>query len=224
MPNCLNIQYPFAKNFQETEWECSRGYEFLVAPPFSDDDPASRFLRVFISHGRDFKRSFIQSGTATKLTSKVTADPFRCIPYDILFRITTLLDDASLFALCNASWATHSELRENAQFWRHRIRRVSMPWLIEAEELLGDTELMHGVDLKGLLCALNRITAPRVGKTWPLICVANRRRIWDMCGIIGGMYDKMVAEMMVLTSDKVLKKVKAQALKEYEDRIALDGY
>ena len=148
-------------------WECRRGFEYLVADPVPGRLYDSNFeSNLITSHPRALiskrdtiteTRNYIFPETAISLSAKVRADPFRKVPLEILFQITDLLDNSTLFRLCSASWIVHSITRTNFWFGRHRIR-ASMPWLTEIAPLLDDTELMSGVDAKGLLCGLSEET------------------------------------------------------------------
>lgn len=220
VPHALDIEYPFVKlvqRCQEANWACYRGYEFLVAHPLPShaEDPAQNapllFLRRLISSRSDgFTRTFIDLDSATKLSSKVKSDPFRKLPYDMVYRITELIDDKSLFNLSTASWVIHATLRDNQQFWRHRIKRVSMPWLEEVETLLRDEDSMRGVDIKGLLCHLDKVTMPKEALKGGAMGIANRRRIWGACEVIGGMYNKVVAELKESDSETTMKKLREE--------------
>ncbi|GAB1317217.1 hypothetical protein MFIFM68171_07427 [Madurella fahalii] len=205
-------------------WESRRGHECLVAypgvsgpdgpdkldkpnDPDDPDDPAGNpvtaFLRAHVARSGGYARSFLTAD----LSPKVGADPFGRLPYDMIYRISHFLDDKSLLSLCSASWVVHCALRGNDRFWRHRIRRVSMPWLEEVVPLLRDDELMKGVDVKGLLCALDGLTQLRAGMTGPMMGVANRRRIWGVCRIIAKTYKKMVARTEAMGSEAVMEQL-----------------
>jgi hypothetical protein len=105
-------------------------------------NPATSELRAFIASqaSTGATRTFLSPKTATALSSRVKTDPLGSLPLELLLEITNHLSDSSLFALCSASWTTHSILCTNARFWRHRIRRVSMPWLVELFPLLDDDD------------------------------------------------------------------------------------
>jgi hypothetical protein len=179
-------------------WWCFRGFEMLVADPSLPDtyfdlgsNSVAAHLRALISCGGSASstRNYITPATAASLSSRVKADPFRGLPLELVFSISEFLHDSDLFAWCTASWPVHSALRVNDRFWCHRITKISMPWLVEVVPLLEDDELMSGVDVKGLLCMLDRLM-PVSGKMGgPLMGAANRRRIWGVCEDIGFMYD-----------------------------------
>ncbi len=181
-------------------WRPQYGLEFLAADPGLPDprsaselSPITSHLRALISCGDGTlgSRACILPETAAGLSSRVKADPFSSLPIEILFKISGLLNDQSLFALCTASWTVHSALRVNDRFWRHRIMRVSMPWLPEVGPLL-DHELMRsGADLKGLLCGLTRLTRGRAGMKSPMTSLGNRRRIWSLFEAIEERYSEV---------------------------------
>ena len=196
-------QWDLTKTFQpilDTSfyiWAAQRGLEFLAADPGLPDpnssfepNPITSHLRALISRGDStlVSRACILPETAASLSSRVKADPFKPLPIEILFKISGLLNDQSLFALSTASWTVHSALRDNYRFWRHRIMRVSMPWLPEVVPLL-DYELMRsGADVKGLLCGLMKLTRGRAGMKGPMTNLANRRRVWSLLEVIGKKY------------------------------------
>lgn len=192
-------------------WESRRGHECLVAypgvsepdGPSGPDDAVTAFLRAHISQSGGYGRSFL----AADLAPKVRADPFRRLPYDMIYRVSHFLDDKTLMSLCSASWAVHCALRDNDRFWRQRIRRVSMPWLEEVAPLLRDDALMKNVDIKGLFCALDGLTRLRAGMTGPMMGVANRRRIWRVCRIIAKTYKKMAVRSEAMGSDAVMEQL-----------------
>jgi hypothetical protein len=213
----LPVSYgPLADTCQQLLWESRRGYECLVANPSVEqtddiDKPwlatpsnlVRTVLRNHISRSGGFTRTFL----SYDLSSKVKFDRFSKLPYDVLCKITHFLDDKSLMSLCSASWHVNCTFRHDSRFWRHRIKRVSMPWLLEVVPLLQDQELMKGVDLKGLLCSLDELTRPRVGMTGIMMGVANRRRIWDVCRIIGEEYTRMVAVRKAMGSEAVMEQL-----------------
>lgn len=220
--NTLIFPYGFAHDCHDQLWGSRRGYEFLVANPELDwaaaaaaIDPNSASnntvpseLRALIASqqgGTIATRNIIPPETATALSSKVKTDPFGNLPLELLHEITDRLDNGSLFALCSASWTAHSVLRTNNRFWRHRIQRVSMPWLIEVFPLLDDDDLMKEVEVKVLFCELDSVTKPRLGMRGPMMGVANRRRIWAACEVAGDVYAEAVVALPELrTSGKSL--------------------
>jgi hypothetical protein len=183
----------YAVGCQTDFWLSIPGFEMLVANPALPDpnsdpnsNPVTVYLRSLISGGESTlpTRNYIPPQTAAILPAKVKLDPFCRLPLELLFNLSEYLDDLSLLQWCTASWTVHSALRVNNRFWHRRITNISMPWLKEIVHLLDDEELMSGVDVKGLLCWLDGLTAPAPGLPKPLIGVANRRRIWAICEFI----------------------------------------
>lgn len=195
-----------------------RGYELFLADPLpspsSSDDPA--IAATTIAALRDLALATPPRPTQRQSqvpTHKIRSDPFTTLPLEILYLVTSHLEDGHLLALCAASAAVHAALhpRSNPTFWWHRIRRGSMPWLVEADALLS-VDMGAAADGKKLLRAVPRATRPEMpqagrlcdpwqtGPSWqamtgPLVGVANRRRIWGLCEReIGREYERMVRE------------------------------
>ncbi|KAK4099850.1 hypothetical protein N658DRAFT_146970 [Parathielavia hyrcaniae] len=194
-------------------WYCLSGYEFLVANPglpdsnsSSEPTPVTSYLKTILPPIQDR-----QSETAADLPSRVKVDLFSRLPIELLFRIGGLLNDPSLSAWCAAFWTLHSVLHANNRFWRHRITRVSMLWLQELVPLLDDEELMSRVDVRKLFHQLHTETLPKPNITGPAMSLANRRRIWEACGVIGRAYDEMVREKAGLGTSLVRAKLLSEA-------------
>jgi hypothetical protein len=211
----LIAPYGLAYRCQRDVWWSRRGLEFLVANPKLDwpatgsenrtSNPATSELGAFIvsqASSTGATRTFLSPETATALSAKVKTDALGNLPLELLLEMTNHLDDGSLFALCSASWTIYSALRTDTLFWRQRIRRVSMPWLVELFPLLDDADLMKGVDTKALLCGLDRLTQPREGMRGALMGVANRRRIWENCEELGTVYAEAVVALPDLLESK----------------------
>jgi hypothetical protein len=189
--------YLRAKRCQDWTWMCRAGEEVLVADPglpepgFNvESNLACAYLQADIRGGiLAARRELIPPQTAASLSARVKSDLFRKLPLELVFNISELLDDSSLFKWCTASWSVHSALRVNHRFWRHRITKISMPWLVELVPLLGNERVMRGVELKGLFCDLKRMVSPNTPIGGPLMRVANRRRVWDLCEVIAKIYE-----------------------------------
>jgi hypothetical protein len=54
---------------------------------------------------------------------------------------------------------------------------------------------VKGVDTKALLCALYSLTQPREGMRGAMKGVANRRRIWEACEVLGEVYAEAVVAL-----------------------------
>ncbi|KAK4161651.1 hypothetical protein QBC43DRAFT_94864 [Cladorrhinum sp. PSN259] len=206
----LMIGYGAAESGQEQYWRSARGMEHVVAHPrINRDQPVVlALLRSTIETAEP--RKFVEND----LSEKVQHDPFSQLPWDLIYRISYLLGDSSLLNLASASWHIHCHLRGNNKFWRHRLRKISMPWFDEVFPILSDKELMHREkDWKAVLCELNKVVLGPEGKKGALMGIFNRRRIWGICKVLGREYYRMVEEREVNGSEKIHKK-----LKEMEER------
>ncbi|KAG7284197.1 hypothetical protein NEMBOFW57_010560 [Staphylotrichum longicolle] len=184
-------------------WGTFRCYGFLISYPGLPEsnnvvqpNPVTSDLQALLCDPLVFipPRKLILPDAAAAISSRVKADAFCQLPLELLHKITDLLEDSSLFSLCSASWVVHAATRADGQFWRRRITRISMPWLPEAVPLLNDKELMTKMDVKAVLNGLNRVT-----KKWhigegPRWNVMNRRRIWNVCEVVGQEYVKVLEE------------------------------
>lgn len=188
--NSLMIGYGAAEDGQEQCWMSRAGQEHVVAHPRINLGQRAVVSLLKRTISRAMPREFLTAD----LGQKVWYDPFRSVPYDILFKLSNLLDDASLFSLCSASWPAHCYLRGNQEFWRHRMTRISMPWFEEILPLLRNEDLMRGKDWKSVMVELNALILGKEGTSGVLMGIKNRKRIWGQCRVIGREYWMMVEE------------------------------
>ena len=188
--NSLMIGYGAAEDAQAQYWMSKAGQEHVVAHPRINLDQweVLSLLKRTIATAKP--REFLTAD----LGEKVRHDPFRSVPYDIMFKLSNLLDDASLFSLCSASWTAHCYLRGNMKFWRHRMTRISMPWFDEIFPLLRNEKLMRRKDWKSVMAELNALIMGQHGTRGVLMGIKNRKRIWGQCRVIGREYWKMIEE------------------------------
>lgn len=74
------------------------------------------------------------------------------------------------------------------------IRTHLAPWLWEIIDLVDGDEL-PGFDYKGLFLWLDKVTQPKFGMGGPFMGVANRRRIWGVCGQLVDAYKDQLNTM-----------------------------
>ncbi|KAK3984926.1 hypothetical protein QBC44DRAFT_385301 [Cladorrhinum sp. PSN332] len=201
----LMIAYGAAEAAQDQYWVSRAGNEFLVANPRVNRDQLGVLDLLKRVIGEAAPREFVTAD----LGHKVRQDPFTKLPYDLVYRVSNLLDDECLLKLCTASWPVHCHLRGNNKFWRHRLRRVSMPWFDEVMPTLADKTVMgERKDWKSVLCELNKVVVGDEGEKGMLMGVMNRRRIWGMCKMIGRRYYEMVEKRKVKGSEEIMREVK----------------
>lgn len=177
-----DLDYGDAGDMQSQFWEIVAGYEYLVSNPRKV--PAAAYVvSSMFSLG-----AFKTRSSCTDLESLVRVDPFMRLPYDIIYKISGFISDEEVVNLARASWPVHSLLRDNSQFWRHRLR-ASLPWFSELWELLEqDQTLWQSNNAQLIFQWAERMTRPRKWLTGPLMGVANRRRIWSVCEQLGEIY------------------------------------
>lgn len=178
----LHIDYGDAAAMQDELWNVEAGYEFLVSHPRNVSVVNEAILSMFASDAFKPRPSFIDLG------NRIRDDPFRRMPYDILYRISGFISDEDLVSLARASWPIHALLQNNNQFWRLRLMQ-SFPWFFELRDLLEQDEtLLRTNDAQRIFHWAGRSTRPAKWLTGPLMGVANRRRIWSVCEQLGDMY------------------------------------
>lgn len=170
-----DLEYGAAGLMQEQFWETLAGYEFLVSNPRDAPGVEELVLSMFGS------RSFEPLISNNDIGERVRSDPFAKLPYDLVYRISTMLEDGDLFNVANASWPMHALLRGVGPFWRQRLKHT-MPWFFELHGILErDQTLLHAHDPKRVYLWAEKITRPERWMSGPIMGVANRRRIWTVC-------------------------------------------
>ena len=71
------------------------------------------------------------------------------------------------------------------QYWAGMIQYHLAPWFWELGDLVAEQNF---VDYKGLFLWLEAVTRPRKGVSGPWMGLANRRRIWGVCGQLADAY------------------------------------
>lgn len=216
-PQALMISYGAAESSQERNWVCRSGYEWVVAHPGINTDSRAVYSLLRNRLALPRPRLFVKED----LSAKVRSDPFQNLPYDLLYRLSGLLSDRDLFALCTASWPMHLLLRNNYKFWRYRVTKVSMPWFKEALTVLAEQKTteewktreknehgFHERNWKGVLSTLNELLVSDEGKSGVLMGIKNRRRIWDMCRVIGQTYRAVERELRKKGSGGLMEEFK----------------
>lgn len=173
----LELDYGITEDMQQRFWETRPGCELVVSHPRDTPDVAEPLLSMFEAN------SFQPAAVGTDLGSRIRRNPFTHLPYDLVYKVTTLLLDKDLLSLTNASWPVHVHLRTNNQFWRQRMR-WTMLWFFELHDLLEQYESLSDADepdWKRIYIWAEAITRPRRWMSGPFMGVANRRYIWNVC-------------------------------------------
>lgn len=86
-----------------------------------------------------------------------------------------------------ASYHVHTATAE-PQFWIRMIRTHLAPWFWEIDDLVTERDFIPALDYKSLFLWLDKVTTPKYGLEGPFMGVANRRRIWGVCGQLAPAY------------------------------------
>jgi hypothetical protein len=109
------------------------------------------------------------------------------LPFDILDTIFQHLSVNDTLRLMQASYHVNTTTAE-PQFWVRMIRTHLAPWFWEIGDLLAERILSSDFDYKRLFLWLDKVTTPKYGLYAPFMGVANRRRIWGVCGQLAPAY------------------------------------
>lgn len=126
---------------------------------------------------------------------KVQHDPLTILPFDILHTVMDHLPVQDALSLMQASYHVCTTTREPT-FWRSIIRTHLAPWFWEIENLVTGDEI-SGLHYKRLFLWLDKVTESKPGMRDPFMGVANRRRIWTVCGLVAGAYNKGLGQEQI---------------------------
>lgn len=181
----LGIDYRVPGDLRDQTWHCEQGTESFASNPLP-----TLSLRKFVQeviHSGDFD---ISAGLSSDLEARVRSDPFRKLPYELLFTVFDLLSDeeGALIELANASWPVHCALRGSTRFWKLYAGR-KFPWFYELHKIFKDSsESLDGKCLTRLCQWADKATMARKWMRDPMMSIANRRRIWAVCDEIAPSY------------------------------------
>jgi hypothetical protein len=168
------------------DWESHSGEEFSVADPGKKSGIEEVMKSILPASLFDQPPP-----SPLNLAHKVRHDPMAMLPYDILHGVIVQLPIEDMRSLMTASWCIHEASRE-AAFWRLMIRVHIVPFFWELESFLNNTTFPENFDWRGAYHWLDDITKPSFGLSGPLIGIANRRRIWNVCLQLAPMYHEML--------------------------------
>ncbi|KAF2119682.1 hypothetical protein BDV96DRAFT_642695 [Lophiotrema nucula] len=193
-------------NGGEQFWTCVSGEEWTICD-FSTKEKLGNPLRQMIE-----VKGFNASATTIDLAEKVRSDPLTKLPYDILYLIFPYLDRKSTFNLMEASWQVFSSTR-NDVFWKQLIRLEFLSWFWELGPILNDG-LPADINYKSLFFWLDKVTEGTYGMEGPLISIANRKRIWRVCGQIAEVYRMKMFKELTQHADEEDDNKEAEAILE----------
>ncbi|KAH7406456.1 hypothetical protein DE146DRAFT_753024 [Phaeosphaeria sp. MPI-PUGE-AT-0046c] len=205
LANSLNLDYGNITGADQF-WECYAGEEWTVA------DPATKHGVEEVVQSILPAKLFDQpAGTSLGLAHKVREDPIAMLPYDILHGVFTELSMKDTLSLVQASWHVFDSTRDPA-FWRLMIRVHIRPYFWELDDFFKSATLPDTFDWKGMFQWVNTITKGEFGMSGPLMSIANRRRIWEVCQQVASMYfEKLTAGSYVEPSDEEAAAIMATA-------------
>jgi hypothetical protein len=152
--------------------------------------PADAGLELRETIWKHMPPSLLLAEPLPDLSHKVQHDALTILPFDLLHTIIQYLPVHDTLNLMKASHHVCNTTREPT-FWRSMIRAHLAPWFWEIESLfVGDEP--QGFDYKRLFLWLDKVTEPKFGMQGPFIGVANRRRIWSVCGPIADAYTQQL--------------------------------
>ncbi|KAJ3550070.1 hypothetical protein NM208_g165 [Fusarium decemcellulare] len=191
----LDLDYGDARIAQDQYWKSIPGMEYTVVNPAPRQELKRQVMDLII--GGQFESKPL------KLIPRPEAEsnPLQALPETLLYEVIQSLDNESLLNLCHASWSTFLMLRDNQSFWKSRLLG-HMSYFFELLEIVcGSSASLGSRDLRRILQWANTASKPRPGITGPLLPVANRRRIWNVCEQIQSLYSREPIQGPMQTSD-----------------------
>ncbi|KAF3038607.1 hypothetical protein E8E12_000886 [Didymella heteroderae] len=175
-----SLRVDYGGEFSNQFWANRPGEEYVVTCP---EDEGLDFRNLI---WKCMPPSLLLVEPQPDLSLKVQHDPLSILPFDLLCTILQHLSVHDTLNLMQASHHVCTTTREPT-FWRSMIRTHIAPWFWETQSLVNG-ETLQGFDYKGLFLWLDKITEPKLGMQGPFLGVANRRRIWSVCGLVANAY------------------------------------
>lgn len=197
--SCLNFNYYDFDGLTDQYFWLSPGQEAFMCNPIN------------IAHLNDYLRNLPTSDstdTPPVSSSELITDhhdPFSCLPPELITAIMLYIPRDAFIPFVLASPAVRCIQLTNSFF----IARIAtdMPW---AWEILDSRRPRTDVDWRAVYMHLHKEAGP--GRTNAIPGLANRRRIWDVCGQVAAIYARRTAEERQSTSQFELPDaVKARA-------------
>jgi len=189
MAKSLNLDYGDIKGADQF-WESYSGQEWSVANP--GPKPGIEEVVKSMLPASLFSPS---ANPALELSDKVKYDPLTVLPYDVLHSIFENLSLKDTLSLVNSSLHVFDSTRQST-FWRQMIRFHIVSFFYELDGMLKKTTFPDTFDWKGAFQWLDKITKPTLTMEGPMMAIANRRRIWNVCEQVSSLYyEKLNAEV-----------------------------
>jgi hypothetical protein len=122
-------------------------------------------------------------------TTDAQQDPFCRLPTELIHHVTDHMDGQELIALNRASRSVWHATRSTS-FWKRRLLR-EQAWLWDSPFSISfwtATDTQHAIDWEKLYMVLEKSTGRGFGTKGEMMGLANRRRIWKVCGEISRVY------------------------------------
>ncbi|KAJ5734404.1 hypothetical protein N7493_003190 [Penicillium malachiteum] len=196
----LDLDYGMLMHCRNLRWHAEPGEEVLLANPvYLEENVCNEMLDAW-------KNTVGTTWALSRVGTAVGDDPFTQLSFELLDNMFSRLDLSSLLKLLQASPYLYRSFGNSQTFWR-RVMDHNMPWFFEME-LFQDGVLQsygvegspapedcendctldhtaprsaHGKSLRRLCLWVNYMTTAVHGMKWPMMGVANRRRIWKAC-------------------------------------------
>jgi hypothetical protein len=133
---------------------------------------------------------FADSPASPDLSHKVRNDPLSILPYDVVFEITKHLRIDEVLKLTQASWHVFNLTRQST-FWTQMTYMHILPWFCEWADMLKSITLPTSFNPKNTFFWLDHVTKVKFGMEGPLMGIANRRRIWEVCDQLAVNYNRI---------------------------------
>jgi hypothetical protein len=202
---CLNLDYGSVDSAEQF-WESNSGDEWFAVDPATKpgiDEIVKSMLPAKLFDG--------PSSPPLNLAHKVRQDLLTALPYDVLHGIFTELSLKDTLSLMQASWHVYESTHDPA-FWRLMIREHIASFFWEIQDLFRNATFPETFDWKGAFQWLNKITKGHFAMEGPMMAIANRRRIWNVCNQLAPLYyEKLNAEPYEEPSDAEAEAVMATA-------------
>ncbi|KAL1592714.1 hypothetical protein SLS60_011130 [Paraconiothyrium brasiliense] len=166
-------------------WDSVQGEEYVVSDPGYKKDLSKAVQNLIPS------KLFMSRAGSLDLAHKVQNDPLRVLPYDVLYEIFTHLSFKDSRSLMQSSWHVFASTR-NGPFWKQMLRLHVLPWFWEVSAIAGDSSTTEHLGEKNSFLWIEAATRPRFGIEGPLMGIANRRRIWNVCQQLAPQYAEKV--------------------------------
>ncbi|KAF2993586.1 hypothetical protein E8E13_000514 [Curvularia kusanoi] len=172
----------------DQSWMTRRGEEYLVCDPEEIGPESIETILGLVPH------KVLHAEPVPDFSYRIKNDSFSSLPVELLHMILSLVPAHDALNLMKASQHVCAVTRE-PYYWTKMIAKHLVPWFRGVESL--DAE-QDNVDYKALFLFLDAATQPRKGLTGPWMALANRRRIWGVCGQLVDAYTEALEQELAV--------------------------